>query len=103
MKTEDINECADGKRHCDVNAECNNTFGSYKCTCKDGYYGNGTDCTIISGCPTGKKTDNPQGTCCVFPFTYKGKTYGSCTIDNHEKLWCSLTATYNRSWANCVS
>ena len=41
----DTNECTEGKRVCDVNAECNNTLGSYKCTCKDGYEGNGTNCT----------------------------------------------------------
>ena len=41
----DTNECTEGKHDCDVNAECNNTLGSYKCTCKDGYEGNGTNCT----------------------------------------------------------
>ena len=41
----DTNECTEGKHDCDVNAECNNTLASYKCTCKDGYEGNGTNCT----------------------------------------------------------
>ena len=41
----DTDECTEGKHDCDVNAECNNTLGSYKCTCKDGYEGNGTNCT----------------------------------------------------------
>ena len=41
----DTNECTEGKHDCHVNAECNNTLGSYKCTCKDGYEGNGTNCT----------------------------------------------------------
>ena len=43
--TQDIDECLNGTHDCDVNAECNNTLGSYKCTCKDGYEGNGTNCT----------------------------------------------------------
>ena len=42
--TLDTNECFDGIHHCDVNAECNNTLGSYKCACKDGFHGNGTNC-----------------------------------------------------------
>ena len=41
----DTNECTEGKLDCDVNAECNNSLASYKCTCKDGYEGNGTNCT----------------------------------------------------------
>ena len=41
----DTNECTEGKHVCDVNAECDNNLGSYKCTCKDGYERNGTNCT----------------------------------------------------------
>ena len=41
----DMDECMDGTHGCDVNAECNNTKGSYNCTCKDGFHGNGTNCT----------------------------------------------------------
>ena len=41
----DIDECLKEIHGCDVNAKCNNTLGSYKCTCKDGYEGNGTNCT----------------------------------------------------------
>ena len=41
----DINECAKGTHNCDVNAVCNNTLGSYNCTCKDEFYGDGINCT----------------------------------------------------------
>ena len=41
----DINECSDNSDNCDVNAYCNNTVGSYNCTCNPGYTGNGTTCT----------------------------------------------------------
>ena len=40
----DINEC-DAKTHqCHKDAYCNNTKGSYNCTCNVGYDGNGTYC-----------------------------------------------------------
>ena len=41
----DTNECKPGKHRCDSNAFCNNTKGSYNCTCKPGYFGNGFNCT----------------------------------------------------------
>ena len=34
-----------GTDSCDVNAECNNTEGSYFCTCNAGYSGDGFGCT----------------------------------------------------------
>ena len=41
----DIDECANNTDSCDVNAYCNNTVGSYNCTCYPEYTGNGTLCT----------------------------------------------------------
>ena len=41
----DIDECDTGKHQCDSHAFCNNTKGSYICTCKPGYFGNGFNCT----------------------------------------------------------
>ena len=52
-------------------------------------------------CPPGKKTDDAQGRCCAFPFTYGGKSYSSCTTVNHNKPWCSFDAVYRGQWANC--
>ena len=41
----DVNECQNGEHNCDVNARCNNTFGSFNCTCLQGYSGNGVNCS----------------------------------------------------------
>ncbi|CAH3147247.1 unnamed protein product [Pocillopora meandrina] len=73
---------------------------SYTCKCASGY--SGGNCEIELPCPPGKKTDDPQGACCVFPFTYGGTTYSACTMADHNRLWCITKATGSRSWANCV-
>ena len=39
----DIDECI--SKPCDTNATCENFVGSYNCTCKKGFTGNGTTCT----------------------------------------------------------
>ena len=46
MLCSDIDECS-GENHCDENASCNNTFGSYTCDCKSGYSGDGWNCTSM--------------------------------------------------------
>ena len=40
----DIDECLRGLHNCSLNAYCNNTKGSYNCTCKPGFTGNGREC-----------------------------------------------------------
>ena len=39
----DIDECL-SENNCRVNATCTNTMGSYNCTCKKGYGGDGGGC-----------------------------------------------------------
>jgi len=41
----DINECLNG--NCHEQAICENTPGSFSCTCKTGYSGNGINCAGI--------------------------------------------------------
>ena len=43
----DIDECSLGTSPCDENADCANTDGSYSCTCKQGFTGDGTVCKGI--------------------------------------------------------
>ena len=41
----DIDECASPETNeCDTNAECSNTEGSYTCSCRKGYTGDGKNC-----------------------------------------------------------
>ena len=47
----DINECTSGSATCALNAECTNTRGSYVCTCRPGYQGDGQSCNgMVRAC-----------------------------------------------------
>ena len=41
----DVNECLRGTDNCSINALCNDTTGSYQCSCNIGYNGNGVNCS----------------------------------------------------------
>ena len=44
----DVDECALASTNdCSTNADCVNTVGSYNCTCKSGFAGDGNTCTGI--------------------------------------------------------
>ena len=41
----DIDECLTEEHNCSHVAVCNNTIGSYNCTCQEGYVGDGQSCS----------------------------------------------------------
>ena len=41
----DINECEQETYPCHSNANCTDTDGSFNCTCREGFEGNGFNCT----------------------------------------------------------
>ncbi|XP_068706659.1 uncharacterized protein [Montipora foliosa] len=63
MKTEDVNECTASSPVCHVNATCNNTLGSYQCTCKPGYAGDGNTCKDVNECTASSPVCHVNATC----------------------------------------
>jgi len=41
----DVDECAVNSGGCDLHANCTNTYGSFTCTCIEGYLGDGFNCS----------------------------------------------------------
>ncbi|WP_395845869.1 EGF domain-containing protein [Cystobacter fuscus] len=61
--TRQTGSCADGSAQCDANALCTETSGSFVCTCKPGYTGDGTTCTDIDECANNTATCDANATC----------------------------------------
>ncbi|XP_063315235.1 matrix metalloproteinase-9-like [Pelobates fuscus] len=80
---------SDGYRWC-------STTANYDKDKKYGFCPN-RDTAVIGG--------NSQGDPCVFPFTFQGKTYNSCTSEGRGdgRLWCATTSSYDTDskWGFC--
>ena len=59
----DVNECDGEGSSCDSNADCTNTAGSFTCTCREGFTGDGMTCN-------GKFV--PSSYTCAFAYILKG-------------------------------
>ena len=87
----DVNECLVNDS-CHFNATCNNTDGSYICTCDSGYSGNGHNCTgenrrISIALKKGRKAlSNVK-------FQIFSSDINECQTDTpcHSNAWCNNT------------
>ncbi|XP_078346731.1 ficolin-2-like isoform X1 [Oculina patagonica] len=80
----DVDECSASISVCDVNADCQNTVGSYICSCKAGFTGDGKTCTDVDECSTSGSVCDVNAECqntvgsyicsCKAGFTGDGKT-----------------------------
>ncbi|XP_033102532.1 uncharacterized protein LOC117105480, partial [Anneissia japonica] len=59
----DIDECTAGQHNCDSDASCDDTIGSFVCTCNTGFEGNGTYCTDFDECESKTSTCSVNATC----------------------------------------
>ncbi|KAL9975444.1 hypothetical protein ACROYT_G012605 [Oculina patagonica] len=67
----DVDECKTNSHSCDVNAVCNNTKGGYNCTCKEGYTGDGRNCTDVDECTTKSYSCDANAVCQNTKGSYK--------------------------------
>ncbi|KAL9961275.1 hypothetical protein ACROYT_G030184 [Oculina patagonica] len=93
METEDIDECSVSYSMCDVNAVCVNTIGSFGCSCKIGYSGDGQSCLLLPCKPIGvadvnKITDDKITSSTVYLqyYSHHGRLHGATG-------WCPSTKT----------
>ncbi|KAK7939909.1 hypothetical protein WMY93_003235 [Mugilogobius chulae] len=63
---QDVDECSSNGSFCEY--KCENTVGSFICTCPPGYYQDGLRCKDYDECKSGVHTCTPQQTC----VNYKG-------------------------------
>ena len=82
----DIDECTENRHQCHVDATCNNTQGSYNCSCHEGYNGNGYNCTDIKECRINENDCDKNAICT--------NTKGSYN--------CSCNNGYNGNGYNCT-
>ena len=63
----------------------------------------------LENCESGVDTHdgNARGACCMFPFTFRGKEYHSCTSDGVtlKGKWCATTGNFTRDnkWGLCFN
>nr|XP_058958110.1 adhesion G protein-coupled receptor E5-like [Pocillopora verrucosa] len=107
MKTEDVDECNSTIPVCDANAECENTIGSHRCSCKAGFTGNGKKCVDVDECTSTIPVCDVNAECvntisshsclCKAGFTGNGKKcvdFDECANKSHD---CDVNAFCNNT------
>jgi len=101
MDTEDVDECTASFSVCDVNAKCKNTLGSYRCSCKAGFTGDGKTCSARLGAVA----ERPAISCAEIMASDKGKVVSGeywlsskgPMSSNKFPVYCDMTSD-NQSW-----
>ncbi|XP_078609800.1 uncharacterized protein LOC144881035 isoform X2 [Branchiostoma floridae x Branchiostoma japonicum] len=62
-RCEDTDECSSGHHNCHASAQCTNTYGSFSCSCLEGYIGDGTNCTDVDECSSGTASCDENASC----------------------------------------
>ncbi|KAJ7410447.1 fibrillin 2 [Pitangus sulphuratus] len=66
----DVNECEIGAHNCDIHASCVNVPGSFKCSCREGWVGNGIKCIDLNECANGTQQCSVDAECVNTPGSY---------------------------------
>ncbi|XP_068130616.1 adhesion G protein-coupled receptor E2-like isoform X2 [Hyperolius riggenbachi] len=82
----DIDECAEEPEICGPNSSCENTLGSYTCSCLPGFKQNFSSCVDIDECAEEPEICGPNSSC--------GNTLGSYT--------CSCLPGFKQNSSSCV-
>ncbi|KAL9961296.1 hypothetical protein ACROYT_G030208 [Oculina patagonica] len=82
----DLDECSTHTYTCDVNADCTNTVGSYSCSCKTGYTGDGQTCMDIDECSSNSHSCDVNAVC----------------SNNHGSHTCTCKVGYSGDGKSCT-
>lgn len=76
----DDDECLLNVYSCSEFAECQNTQGSYECTCHEGFVGNGVECRDINECLTNNGGCDSNAQCINTEGSFKVRITLPCEI-----------------------